>query len=253
MTNSSNPENQVTISIVSHGHCKMLSNLLSEMSDLESAIAEVIITHNMPSDLIIDESSYSFHTIVIQNESPLGFGANHNQAFKYCTTEYFCVLNPDVEFLEDPFTDLINCLKDKNVGIAAPVVLNMDGVIEDSYRKFPSPLLILKKALCGEKGIYKSSADSPFLYPDWVAGMFMLLNSSTYKSLGGFDEKYFLYYEDIDLCLRSWRAKMSIVVSKNVSIIHNAQRNSHTNLNFFFLHLKSMCRFFLKHWLRFPR
>jgi hypothetical protein len=57
MTSSSNPENQVTVSIVSHGHCKMLSNLLIEMSDLKSSIAEVIITHNMPSDLIIDASS----------------------------------------------------------------------------------------------------------------------------------------------------------------------------------------------------
>ncbi len=253
MTINCNPKNQVTVSIVSHGHCKMLSNLLKEMSDLESSISEVIITHNIPSDFIIDANSYSFHTRVIHNEFPLGFGANHNQAFKCCATEYFCVLNPDVQFIEDPFAELISCLKDNKAGIAAPMVLSTDGIIEDSFRKFPSPLLILKKALTGEKGVYKTSTDSPFFYPDWVAGMFMLLNSSTYKSLGGFDEGYFLYYEDIDFCLRSWRAKMSIVVSKNVSIIHNAQRDSHSNSRFFFLHLKSMFRFFLMNWLRFPR
>ena len=253
MTNSSNPENQVTVSIVSHGHCEMLCNLLVEISDLESSITHVIITHNMQTDLTIDASSLSFQTTILQNKFPLGFGANHNQAFKCCATEYFCVLNPDVKFSEDPFIELINCLKDRKVGIAAPIVLDLDGVIEDSYRKFPTPILILRKALFGEKGLYKSSADFSFFYPDWVAGMFMLLRSSTYEKLGGFDEKYFLYYEDIDLCLRSWRAKNSVIVSKNVSIIHKAQRDSHANLAFFLLHIKSMCRFFLKHWLRFPR
>jgi N-acetylglucosaminyl-diphospho-decaprenol L-rhamnosyltransferase len=101
--------------------------------------------------------------------------------------------------------------------------------------------------------LYKSATDSSVFYPDWVAGMFMLLKSSTYENLEGFDEKYFLYYEDIDLCLRSWRAKSSVIVSKNVSIVHKAQRDSHANLGFFILHLKSMCRFFVKHWLRFPR
>ena len=253
MTLGNNMENQVTVSIVSHGHCEMLNNLLMGISELESSITHVIITHNIPSDLIIDTSSFLFHTTIIHNEFPLGFGANHNQAFKCCATEYFCVLNPDVEFPEDPFFELIDCLKDKNVGIAAPLVMDAEGEVEDSCRKFPTPLLILKKALFGEKGIYISSFDSPFLYPDWVAGMFMLIRSSTYESLGGFDEKYFLYYEDIDLCLRSWRAKHSVIVSKNVTLIHNAQRDSHTSLGFFLLHFKSMCRFFLKHWLRFPR
>jgi N-acetylglucosaminyl-diphospho-decaprenol L-rhamnosyltransferase len=253
MINGRVPENQVTVSIVNHGHCKMLSKLLMQMSDLESSITHVIVTHNIYSALMFDESSFSFKITVILNKLPLGFGANHNQAFKYCATKYFCVLNPDVEFSKDPFDELINCLKYKGVGIAAPIVLDIDGVKEDSYRKFPTPLLILKKALFGEKGLYKSQAELPFCYPDWVAGMFMLLKSSTFKNLGGFDEKYFLYYEDIDLCLRSWRAENSVIVSKNVSIIHNAQRDSHAKLKFFLLHLKSMSRFFFKHWLRFPR
>lgn len=253
MTDSSNTENQVTVSIVSHGHCKMLSKLLLTINDLESSIAEVIVTHNINSDLNLNTELYSFRTKVIHNECPLGFGANHNQAFKYCTTDYFCVLNPDVELTENPFPELVNCLNDKEVGISAPTVLNKDGVIEDSFRYFPTPLFILKKALFGEKGIYPPSTYSTLIYPDWVAGMFMLIKSSTYKSLGGFDEKYFLYYEDIDLCLRSWRAEMSIVVSTNVSIIHNAQRDSHTNLKYLYLHLRSMIRFFLKSFLRFPR
>lgn len=253
MISGDNFESPVTISIVSHGHCEMLNKLLYGISELESAIAHVIITHNIASDLIIDKGGFPFRISIIRNKFPLGFGANHNQAFKCCATEYFCVLNPDVEFFEDPFVELIYRLEDKRVGIAAPFVMDKDGRVEDSCRKFPTPVFIFKKALFGEKGIYQSSLDASILYPDWVAGLFMLIRSSTYNSLGGFDEKYFLYYEDIDICLRSWRQKSSVVVSKNVRLIHNARRDSHRSLHFFLLHLRSMIRFFLKHWLRFPR
>jgi len=253
MISDASLENQLTLSIVNHGHCKMLSKLLLQINNLESSIAHVIITHNIQSALIIDENSFSFKTTVIVNKFPLGFGENHNQAFKFCTTKYFCVLNPDVEFINDPFNQLINCLELKDIGIAAPTVLDRDGVLQDSYRKFPTPLLILKRALFSKKEGFKSQSELPFIYPDWVAGMFMLLKSSTFKNLGGFDEKYFLYCEDIDLCLRSWRAKNSIIVLKDASIIHNAQRDSHTKPWYFWLHLKSLCRFFFKHLLRFPR
>jgi hypothetical protein len=253
MTSGSNFKNQVTVSIVSHGHCSMLDNLLVQITNLESPISHIIITHNLPTNLVIDLDRFPFQITVIENNSALGFGANHNQAFQHCLTEYFCVLNPDVEFLEDPFNELLTLLEDKNVGIVAPFVVDTCGSIEDSYRKFPTPILIFKKALFGEKGMYKASNSAHSIDPDWVAGMFMLLRSSTYNSLNGFDEKYFLYYEDIDLCLRSWRAKKSVIVSKNVSVIHRAQRDSHRNLRFFLMHLKSMYLFFLKHWLRFPR
>ena len=65
MFNSSNPENQVTVSIVSHGHCNMLSSLLTQISHLESSIAHVIITHNIQSDLMVDASSFSFQTTIM--------------------------------------------------------------------------------------------------------------------------------------------------------------------------------------------
>lgn len=253
MTNGSNLKNQVTVSIVSHRHCSMLDNLLVQISNLDSPIGHIIITHNVATDLVIDVDRFPFQLTVIENISPLGFGANHNQAFQHCLTEYFCVLNPDVEFSEDPFDELLAHLEDKSVGIVAPVIVDTFGSIEDSYRRFPTPLLILRKALFGEKGFYKTTDTSHSIDPDWVAGMFMLLRSSTYYSLNGFDEKYFLYYEDIDLCLRNWRLNKSVIVSKNVSVIHSAQRDSHRNLKFLLLHLKSMSLFFLKHWLRFPR
>lgn len=253
MTNGNNIKNKISISIVSHGHCKMLTKLLMEIGGLTSSISHVFVTHNIASELILDVTSFPFQTTIIRNEFPLGFGANHNQAFKLCVTDYFCILNPDVEFVEDPFIELINFIEDDTVGVVAPTVCNKDGFTEDSYRKFPTPISICKKVFFGEKGMYTSSTEISAVNPDWVAGMFMLLKSATYEDLGGFDEKYFLYYEDIDLCLRSWRSNRSVVVSKNVSIIHNAQRDSHNNLRFLLLHLKSMCRFFFNYWFRFPR
>ena len=97
---------QVTVSIVSHQHCSMLENLLLQMCNFESSVAHIIITHNVPTDLVIDPDRFPFQITVIENKLALGFGANHNQAFQHCLTEYFCILNPDVDFLVDPFRDI---------------------------------------------------------------------------------------------------------------------------------------------------
>lgn len=246
-------DESVTISIVNHGHCRMLQCLLDQLDENTSAVEHVILTHNVAPSFPVDISTYSFQVTIIENLKPLGYGANHNQAFMYCKTKYYCVLNPDIEILSDPFQKLIFHLSDRSVGIAAPLVINREGEIEDSYRKFPTPFGIIKKFLFGSSGKYEVQQNVSTFKPDWVAGMFMLTRADTYKELTGFDEGYFLYYEDIDICLRAWRLGYATIVSKHASIIHHAQRDSHSKLSYLKIHLKSMVRFFAKHWLRFPR
>lgn len=246
-------QKQVTVSIVSHQHCSMLEALLAQLSKCEGSVGHVIITHNVPTDLVINSGRLPFQLTVINNQSALGFAANHNQAFKACSTRFFCVLNPDVEIPGDPFVGLLPYLEHDDVGAVAPTVLNMDGSTADSCRKFPTPMSIFNKALFGKMGVYDSACNVESFEPDWVGGMFILLRSETYAELNGFDEKYFLYYEDIDFCLRVWKMKKKIVCSKVVNVVHNARRDSHRRFKFFLMHLKSMLLFFLKHWLRYPR
>jgi GT2 family glycosyltransferase len=80
---------------------------------------------------------------------------------------------------------------------------------------------------------------------DWVGGMFMLLRRDVFETLGGFDERYFLYYEDVDLCARLWSAGMRVMQLRQVSVIHLARRSSHRSLRYLVIHLVSMSRYFL--------
>jgi GT2 family glycosyltransferase len=82
--------------------------------------------------------------------------------------------------------------------------------------------------------------------------MFMLFVAADYAALGGFDEDYFLYYEDVDLCVRLWCAGRRIVLCPQAAVLHAAQRASHRNLRHLAWHLGSMARYFIRHWGRLP-
>ena len=88
------------------------------------------------------------------------------------------------------------------------------------------------------------------IYPDWVAGMFMLLPVRTFEDLGGFDVRFHLYYEDVDLCARLGQASKRIICDLRVSVIHDARRDSHRKLKYLNWHIASMRRYFVKQRLR---
>ena len=129
------------------------------------------------------------------------------------------------------------------MGLAAPCIHNSSGQLEDSARKFPSPWRIAHRVLTRRRK-RDYVAPSTALHPDWVAGMFMLLRSPVYQQMGGFDERYFLYYEDVDLCARIRLAGLDIVQLPLPGVVHDAQRASHRNPTYLRWHVGSMLRFF---------
>lgn len=243
----------VTVSIVSHGHCEMLIGLLEDLSKKCSAIDHVVVTHNLPSSVQLDSNIFPFKLTILENAVPKGFGANHNQAFSFCNSQFFCVLNPDVKFIENPFNMLISCLQNQNFGVVAPLAINSMGKLEDNFRFFPTPITLAKKIFFGQKNIYPLSSEHELVFPDWVAGMFLLFRKSFFEEIHGFDESYFLYYEDIDICLRIWKSNKAVVLFKEASILHNGQRDSHSNPRFLIMHISSITKFFCKHLFRFPK
>jgi N-acetylglucosaminyl-diphospho-decaprenol L-rhamnosyltransferase len=157
---------------------------------------------------------------------------------------FFCVLNPDIEFLEDPFEALVSHFgQDQKLAVAAPTVVDELGTHEDSARRLPTPFGILAKALLGTRGTYDRPSGR-LLEPDWIAGMFMLFRSAAFERAGGFDDRYFLYYEDVDLCCRLRLLGYRCAVDTSVSVLHRAQRASRRSLKHFGWHLTSMLRFF---------
>jgi GT2 family glycosyltransferase len=240
-------EKTLTISIVSHLQIDLVFELLNDVEKYSYENINVILTLNLSEELGFQLSGYSFPIKIIKNVNPKGFGANHNQAFKYCDTPYFCVLNPDIRLREDPFKRLLAELEEHSAGLIAPKVINSLGSIEDSVRTFPTPLSILKKLLF-KKFSADYATDKIIVNPDWVGGMFMLFRSDAFRQIGGFDERYFLYYEDVDISRTLHQNGKNIIYTPNTAVIHEARRTSHKSIRYLLLHLSSMLRFFIK-WL----
>ena len=218
---------------------EMVENLIDRLLILPE-VSRIVLTFNMPETMNIKDDS---KIVCINNPVPSGFGANHNKAFRYCNTDYFCVLNPDIEILLNPFPLLITLMQSYPAEIAAPLVLSPIGIVEDSVRKFPSLVKLLLKLLGLSRNDYKITLGMPTFEPDWFAGMFMLFGSNTYIKLNGFDESYFLYYEDVDICWSAHQLGLKTVYCPEVSVVHHAQRASRHNFRHMRWHLRSMLRY----------
>jgi len=239
----------ITISLVSHGHGEMIVKLIKSLLRINE-VENIIVTLNIPEEINLPKSP---KITIINNISPFGFGRNHNNAFKLSKSNFFCVLNPDITILDNPFPLLIEELTTHNASLIAPVIVGPKGLPEDSVRYFPSISSLLKRFIFSTKdNIILTGLSTPYS-PDWIAGMFMLFKKDCYQKVNGFDENFFLYCEDVDLCVRLWSENLKIIVTNKVSVIHDAQRASRTNFTHFCWHLHSLIRYFFKHWGRLPK
>lgn len=240
--NSLRPD--ITISIVSHGQAELVEKLLLDIDKTAAAsgLKEVVITCNIP-----EQHAFQLQTVplrIIENNAPKGFGENHNAAFKYCDTDFFAVLNPDIHLNENPWPILRECIQTNHAaGVVGPKVVNTNGEIEDSARPFPTPYKVLKK-LFGDRDASLYPINAIPDTPDWIAGMFMLFDAKAFAHVGGFDESYFLYYEDADICARLRNSGLRVLYCKNTEVVHDARRDSHRKLQYLKWHLSSMLRFF---------
>lgn len=231
-----------TISIVSHGHGTMISTLLDDLSR-QAGIGDwhVVLTMNVPEPF---ENSSGLPLTVIENEVPLGFGKNHNQAVKAAQGELFVILNPDIRL---PEADTLQRLTRLNWGevamLRAPVILSSAGKVEDSVRTNLTPWAILARAM-GRRRVGRSEGPSHFR---WFAGMFLVVRKDQFLALGGFDERFHLYCEDYDLCAR-WRLNGGLLEQiTDLAVFHDAQRDSHRSLRHLRWHLGSLLRVWASH------
>jgi len=234
----------ISVSIVSHGHAELAARLFDDLRVHKPNGIEVILTLNIEEALPFDPDSFPFCVKTIRNASPRGFAANHNAAFGASGGNFFCVLNPDIRVHADPFLALVRELGNPTVGAAAPLILDADGAIEDSARPFPTLSSLVGKALGVEPERYYEIGEES-ISPDWVGGMFMLLRRDAFAAVGGFDARYHLYYEDVDLCARLRLAGYDIRLVPSASVVHLARRQSRRDIRYLLWHLRSMTRYIL--------
>jgi len=222
----------------------LVRDLLEDLSNNCRMLSlEVLLTLNTSNESFELLGKYPYPLVILKNNDALGFAQNHNQAFLLAKGEFFCILNPDIRLYSDPFPNLIRVLEDDSVGAVAPQVLEADGQVADSARKFPNPFAIFFKFV-GLNFQAQYTLTHSIIYPDWVAGMFILFRHETFKNINGFDERYFLYYEDVDICARLNNLGKRVALCSYSQVIHLAQRRSHRSFQYFLWHISSMFKFF---------
>lgn len=226
----------LAVSIVSHGHGPLVQELLLDLAQHSGAgIARVILTLNIPEPPPqAPTGGWPFVLELRHNTHPLGFGPNHNRALAGATEPFVCILNPDVKLhATDPFPALMQTAAQTSVGCAYPLQLDAQGRHQDSERSLPSPWQVLRRRL--------RCHPAPPATVEWVNGACLVLRRSVWQALGGFDEGYFMYGEDVDLCLRL-RLQGLQLARAPAHIEHTGQRASRRAWRPFWWHVRSLMR-----------
>jgi N-acetylglucosaminyl-diphospho-decaprenol L-rhamnosyltransferase len=235
-------ERDITVSVVSHRQNALVNQLLSDIAGRAGERVSLLVTENVPDSVPLAAAHPEFPMEIVVNAKPKGFGANHNAAFLRCNAPFFCVVNPDVRLPSDPFPLLIGTLREKRAAVVGPLVRSPAGSIEDSARRFPSAWALAKKLFSPPAGPdYPAEGES--VEADWLAGMFMLFSAEAFRRVGGFDERYFLYYEDADICRRIRSAGDRVRYEPRAEIVHDARRGSRRNPRLAAHHVASIIRF----------
>lgn len=226
--------NRLVVSVVSHGHGRCVQALLEEMAVLGAGVvSRVVVTLNIPEpDPAPPLDGWPFALDITRNPAPLGFGMNHNRALTAATEAFVCVLNPDVALADrDPFAGLMEQAAQYRVGCAYPQQVDEHGVVQDSERELPTPLALWRRRVWGRRETRV----------DWVNAACMVLPLTVWQSLNGFDEGYFMYCEDVDLCLRLRQGGWSLARAP-VRVVHAGQRASHRRWDHLRWHVSSLLR-----------
>ena len=237
----------ISLAIVSHGDAEKVNHLLSSIQkhEVNTSRFQVILVDNLGNDLPDFNAAAWSSLQVLRNNRQRGLAYNNNRAFDAANGEFFAILNPDLTFESAVLDQLIASLKKYQAHLIAPQIIDTNNLVQDSFRKLPSPTEIIRRRLTDYQFKIPPPDTNGLLYPSWIAGMFWLMPSSTYRTLNGMDEKFKLYFEDVDFCTRAQQHGMKIIVDTHLQVIHNAQRASRRNIYYLFQHTKSAVQFFM--------
>jgi GT2 family glycosyltransferase len=220
----------------------LVRQLLDDLARLAPPDIEVLLTVNIAEE----EETWPvcpFPVRFIRNAAPKGFGANHNAAFGAAQAPYFAVVNPDIRLKSLDIDGLLKPLEAPSVAALAPMVLSAAGTVEDSVRRFPTFGRLARRVILRQRAPDYQWDQAP-IDVDWVAGMFIVFRSEAYKAVGGFDDRrFFMYFEDVDICARLRALGARVVFQPRVSVIHDARRDSHRSLKHLRWHLTSAARY----------
>ncbi|MEL6810404.1 MAG: glycosyltransferase family 2 protein [Bacteroidota bacterium] len=201
--------------------------ILSVERDLNGIEGEIIVIDNNSQDDSCEMVRKQFpHLTLIENKENVGFSKANNQAVAVAKGEYVCILNPDTAIAEGTFAKTLE-FADATPHMGGLGIYLMDGTgnyLPESKRNLPTPRRSLMKLLGqtrGRNGYYALHVDKEDSGTvDVLVGAFMLIKRSVYNEVGGFDEDYFMYGEDIDLSYKLQKAGYENYYVGSISMLH---------------------------------
>jgi GT2 family glycosyltransferase len=237
--------------IVTHNGREMaLSTLRSARAALGGLQAEWIVADSASSDGTPEAIECEFDDVEVLRVPNRGFAAGNNVGIAWARGRYVLLLNPDVEVLEGDFAELVAALDSRpDVGIASVVQRGDDGELQFSMRRFPSPARDLGESLFAshwplfksmqeldtDRGRYARETSA-----EWVVGAFLCARAEAIASIGPMDERFFLYSEEIDWCLRAHRQGWDVRHLPLMTVTHHAGRRDSGDLMAQLAHSRSL-------------
>lgn len=227
----------LAIVIVSHGHEALLPRCIATLgAALEGLSVEVLVIDNLPGGHAAAALA-GMPVRVVENAVPVGFAANVNRGAAETSGRCLLFLNPDTEHIAGRLADAVTFLDGHpEIGLLGCTLQGEDGELQQNFRQFPSPAVPIARGFGADRwpwrpGWYERAmmttarSAAPFRV-DWIFGAFLLMRRPDFDRVGGMDECYRLYYEDVDLAWRLRRAGLATFVFPAVVFLHAHQRSS---------------------------
>ncbi|MBL7141888.1 glycosyltransferase family 2 protein [Patescibacteria group bacterium] len=243
-----------SIIIVSYNTKDFLRKCLFSVSQQLIDLSKVIVVDNYSADRTSAMIKKDFPLVrLIINKKNVGFAAACNQGAKIAQAEILFFLNPDTLIQENIFPKIIKAFaRDSKVGIVAPRLVLPDGLPQPwAYGEEQGLWRLVKNKFCPvstqSPGNQSPSTQVP-KYPAWVSGAALFIRRDVFKKVGGFDENFFMYFEDRDLCWRVRSAGCKIAVLLDTKVVHFGGRSLTANRSRKRLYYQSQNYYWRKHY-----
>ncbi|MEI2709111.1 MAG: glycosyltransferase family 2 protein [Chitinophagaceae bacterium] len=251
---------RVTVSIVLYNPDDRVLHTIQNVLDATKNVSSILyLIDNSPTDAfkhIVADKFNSDKIVYLFNNKNIGFGAAHNIALRkeLDKADYHLILNPDISFENGVIDALIQFMEaNKNIGSVMPKILYPDGKLQYVAKLLPTPVdLIFKRFIPNifiknrlEKFQLKFTGYQQQMNVPYLSGCFMFLRTSVLKEVGLFDERFFMYPEDIDLTRRIHK-KYPTMFIPDVTVIHEHEQGSYKNYRLLKIHILNMIKYFNK-------
>jgi len=229
---------EVSVIVVAYRSRACLDRCLATvLPQVEAVGGEVIVIDNASADGTADLARQFAGVRVIENPTNIGFVRAVNQGLKLATARYLLILNPDAELRPGALPALVRFMAEHpRVGLAGPKLLNQDGTLQPSRRRFPGLLVLFTESTLlqwwfPKLGIFRRfyCEDLPAEEPqpvDWVTGACMLVRREAVEEVGPLDERFFMYAEELDWCRRLWAAGWEVYYVPAAEVVHQEAASS---------------------------